>query len=126
MRLQTSNTIVMFASITGACAVFGSIVQVSQNLDSNRLESTRSKSLTTIAQHKIADTCRRSDGGQFFKNQVIQQDSQVLTPTSCYENELGESAYVAYEGGRLVIKDVFSAKEVNSKISQITKKGEKK
>jgi translation initiation factor 2 beta subunit (eIF-2beta)/eIF-5 len=114
----------MFASITGACALFGGVVQVSDNLNSNRLESARSKSLTTIAQHTLSETCRRSDGGQFFKNQVIQDDSQVLTPTSCYKNELGEKAYVAYEGGRLVIKEVFSAKEVKSKMSQLTK-GEK-
>ncbi len=123
MRFKTSKTVIVFASITGACALLGGVAQVSQNLNSSRLESQRSKSLTTIAQHTLSNTCRRSDGGAFQKYQVIEEPGG-LTPTSCYQNELGERAFVAYEGGKLVTKEVFSATEVNARISEI--KGEKK
>lgn len=123
MRLKTSKSIMGFAGISFACAILGGIVQVNQNLNSSRLESSRSKAMTTIAQHVLSDTCRRSEGGKFQKGQEIQEQGG-LTPTSCYENELGDRAYAAYAGQKLIVVEVFSRREIDARISQL--KGEKK
>lgn len=120
MRFKTSRTVIGFATITGFCAAIGIVAQVNQNLTSARLGDSRTKAMTTIAQHVIAETCRRSDGGMFQKQDIIEEESGK-TPTACYENELGETAFVAYEGGKLVVKEVFSEKEVNAAISRIQK-----
>jgi hypothetical protein len=114
---------VVFAAVTGACALLGGVAQVSQNLASSRSNDYRGRALTHVAQEVNTKRCRRSEGGVFQKNQVIPEDGGI-SPTSCYINEFGEWAFVAYENGKLTVKEVFSTPEVNAKMSQI--KGEKK
>ena len=121
MRFTTSKTIIGFAGISFACAILGGIAQVSQNISSSRLENSRSKAMTVVAQHVLSDTCRDVDVQRFQKGDRI-EESGGLSPTACYTAKSGERAHVAYEGGKLTVKEVFSTREVNSKISQIREK----
>ena len=118
MRFNTSKTIVIFASITGACALLGGVAQVSQNLGSSRLETVRQNRMRIVAGEVLSAKCRRSDGGVFQRGQTI-PEPKGMSPTSCASNELGERAFVAYKNGKLTVQEVYSAKEIKSKISQI-------
>ena len=127
MRFKTSSTVKVFAGITGACALFGGIAQISQDLGSSRLELTREKALTNVAQEVTAQTCRRSDGEPFQINQVIPENNGQ-SPTGCYVNATGASgqqeyAFVARKGGKLTVRRVFSTRQVQNRISEIKNKG---
>lgn len=123
MEFKTSRKVYGFTAIAVACAGLGGIAQVSQNLSSGQAEAGRNKHLTVVAQHRLSNTCRQLEGGQFQVGELIEEEGGQ-TPTACYKNDVGEFAFAAYEGGKLKIFRVYSTKEVQARISEL--KGEKK
>lgn len=119
MKLRTSKNIWGFTTISLACAVFGSIVQLNTNLESSRAEAGRSKALTAIAQHVMSDTCRQLSGADLIQKGELVEEVGGKTPTSCYQTET-QYAHVVYLGGRLQVANVFSKKEVQSRISEVS------
>lgn len=123
MEFKTSKKVYGFTAIAIACAGLGGMAQISQNLSSSQAEAGRSKQLTVVSQHKLSNTCRPLNGGQFQIGEQIQEEGGQ-SPTACYKNEIGEFAFAAYQGGKLTIVRVYSDKEVQARLSEM--KGEKK
>lgn len=120
MQLKTSSFNIVLTGITVACAAIAVISQTSVQLSSSRNQETRTKNLTTIAQHVISQSCWEVEADQFTIGEPV--IVKGLSPTSCFfNNKTNQYGYAAYLNGKLQITHVFSWKEVEAQKSTVLK-----
>ncbi len=121
MKFKISPVIYCAIGINALSLGVVSFFVIQSRLDSQNLLTTRQQGLKTLAQHFKSDTCWSIKSKEPFKlGDLVNVPGSMIgkIPTECVKSpKTQQILQVTYFGDQLVVKNVYSPKELRSQLS---------